>query len=55
MRFNELLSGVRSDLAVKVYGDDFVAMENTANDIARVCAACAAQPMCASNRSPACR
>ncbi len=36
MRFNELLSGVRSDVAVKVYGDDFVAMENTANDIARV-------------------
>ena len=22
MRFNELISGVRSDLAVKVYGDD---------------------------------
>jgi cobalt-zinc-cadmium resistance protein CzcA len=36
MRFNELLSGVRSDVAVKVYGDDFAAMENTANDIARV-------------------
>jgi cobalt-zinc-cadmium resistance protein CzcA len=26
MRFNELIAGVRSDVAVKVYGDDFAAM-----------------------------
>lgn len=30
MRFNELISGVRSDVAVKIYGDDFSAMEKTA-------------------------
>ena len=36
MRFNELISGVRSDVAVKVYGDDFAAMERTANEIAGV-------------------
>jgi cobalt-zinc-cadmium resistance protein CzcA len=36
MRFNELMSGVRSDVAVKVYGDDFAAMTRTANQIAGV-------------------
>ena len=36
MRFNELISGVRSDVAVKIYGDDFAAMERTANQIADV-------------------
>ncbi len=30
MRFNELISGVRSDVAVKIYGDDFGVMEQTA-------------------------
>lgn len=30
MRFNELISGVRSDVAVKLYGDDFAVMEKTA-------------------------
>lgn len=35
MRFNELISGVRSDVAVKVYGDDFAEMEKTALSIAR--------------------
>lgn len=35
MRFNELISGVRSDVAVKVYGDDFETMEATAVKIAR--------------------
>lgn len=34
MRFNELIAGVRSDVAVKVYGDDFELMQKTANDIA---------------------
>lgn len=33
MRFNELISGVRSDVAVKVYGDDFAVMEKTAAGI----------------------
>ncbi len=36
MRFNELISGVRSDVAVKVYGDDFNVMNETANKIASV-------------------
>jgi cobalt-zinc-cadmium resistance protein CzcA len=34
MRFNELLAGVRGDIAVKVYGDDFSAMSATAEAIA---------------------
>lgn len=34
MRFNELISGVRSDVAIKVYGDDFEVMTTTANGIA---------------------
>ncbi len=34
MRFNELLSGIRSDLAVKVYGDNFSVMQQTAQEIA---------------------
>ena len=36
IRFNELLAGVRSDVAVKVYGDDFAQMQRTADAIARV-------------------
>ena len=33
MRFNELISGVRGDVAVKVYGDDFESMQRTAQAI----------------------
>ena len=36
MRFNELLSGVRSDVAVKVFGDDMDTMNRTAGEIAEV-------------------
>jgi cobalt-zinc-cadmium resistance protein CzcA len=36
MRFNELIAGVRSDIAVKVYGEDFDAMTASASDIARI-------------------
>ncbi|NBW10196.1 MAG: CusA/CzcA family heavy metal efflux RND transporter [Caulobacteraceae bacterium] len=36
MRFNELIAGVRSDVAVKVYGDDFAAMSRTANEVAAI-------------------
>ena len=36
LRFNELLAGVRSDVAVKVYGDDVAQMQRTADTIARV-------------------
>ena len=35
MRFNELIAGVRSDVAVMVYGDDFDIMQRTATDIAK--------------------
>ncbi len=34
MRFNELISGVRSDVAVKIHGDDLAAMERTAGEVA---------------------
>lgn len=36
MRFNELLSGVRADVAVKVFGDEFPQMLATANEVAQV-------------------
>ncbi len=36
MRFNELLAGVRGDVAIKVYGDDFGPMQKTAAEIAAV-------------------
>ena len=34
MRFNELIAGVRSDVAVRVYGDDFARMQACADRIA---------------------
>lgn len=36
MRFNELISGVRSDLAVKIYGDNYDVMQKTAQKIGDV-------------------
>jgi cobalt-zinc-cadmium resistance protein CzcA len=39
MRFNELLSGVRSDVAVKVFGDDMAVMTATAEEIENVLSA----------------
>lgn len=36
LRFNELISGVRSDLAVKVFGDDLELLIESGNEIARV-------------------
>ena len=36
MRFNELISGVRSDLGIKVFGDDLDTLVASANDILRV-------------------
>ena len=35
-RFNELIAGVRSDVAVKLYGDDLDAMSATAAKLAAV-------------------
>ena len=39
MRFNELISGVRSDVAVKVYGDDLPTLLALGEQIERVVAA----------------
>ena len=36
LRFNELISGVRSDVAVKVYGDDMEVLAKTGQQIAEV-------------------
>ena len=36
MRFNELLAGVRGDLAVKVFGDEFDVLLPTAEHVARI-------------------
>jgi heavy metal efflux system protein len=36
MRFNELIAGVRGDVAVKVFGDDFGTLNATAEEIAGV-------------------
>ncbi|MDR1275907.1 MAG: CusA/CzcA family heavy metal efflux RND transporter [Candidatus Accumulibacter sp.] len=36
LRFNELISGVRSDVAVKVFGDELEVLNDTANAIAAV-------------------
>ncbi|WP_430386209.1 efflux RND transporter permease subunit [Blastomonas fulva] len=36
MRFNELIAGVRGDVAVKIFGDDFAQMNATAEAIAGV-------------------
>lgn len=36
MRFNELISGVRSDVAVKVFGDDMDTLNETAEQISKV-------------------
>ena len=34
LRFNELISGVRTDLAVMVYGDDFTTLQRVADEVA---------------------
>lgn len=39
MRFNELISGVRSDVAVKIFGDDLDQLLKTGNEIQRVMSA----------------
>ncbi len=36
LRFNELIAGVRGDVAVKLYGDDLTAMTAAANEVATV-------------------
>jgi cobalt-zinc-cadmium resistance protein CzcA len=34
LRFNELISGVRSDVAVKIFGDDMTVLEKNAQAVA---------------------
>ena len=36
MRFNELISGVRSDIAIKIYGEDLTLLNKKANEIKRL-------------------
>ncbi|MER2520635.1 MAG: CusA/CzcA family heavy metal efflux RND transporter [Bdellovibrionales bacterium] len=36
MRFNELVAGVRGDVAIKIFGDDFSVMSKTAGEMMRV-------------------
>jgi cobalt-zinc-cadmium resistance protein CzcA len=36
MRFNELIAGVREDVAVKIFGDEFAPMQRAAREIAAV-------------------
>ena len=38
MRFNELIAGVRSDVAVKVFGDDMATLETVSADVEQVLA-----------------
>jgi cobalt-zinc-cadmium resistance protein CzcA len=38
MRFNELIAGVRSDVGIKLFGDDLDVLEKTGTEIARVVA-----------------
>ena len=36
MRFNELLTGIKSDLAIKIFGDDLDSLQNFGNQIAGI-------------------
>ncbi|HAC57343.1 CusA/CzcA family heavy metal efflux RND transporter [Parvibaculum sp.] len=36
LRFNELISGVRSDIGIKIFGDDMEALLDSANEVAAV-------------------
>ncbi len=53
MRFNELIAGVRADVAVKLYGDDLDQMSQQAQRIAGILRAIPAQAMSASRRRTA--
>ncbi|MEP7129239.1 MAG: CusA/CzcA family heavy metal efflux RND transporter, partial [Chitinophagales bacterium] len=36
MRFNELMTGIKQDVAVKIYGDDLDVLLNKANEVAKI-------------------
>ena len=55
MRFNELIAGVRGDVAVKVFGDDLDVMLGTAErGSAEILRSIREPPTCKSSRSPGC-
>ncbi len=53
MRINEMVSGGRTDVAVKVFGDDFTTLLAKGKEIERVLRACPATPTWPSSRLPA--
>jgi len=36
MRMNEMISGIRSDIGIKIYGDDFEKLEKISNDMQKI-------------------
>jgi cobalt-zinc-cadmium resistance protein CzcA len=36
MRFNELIAGTRGDLAIKIYGDDYISLEKIGSHVAQI-------------------
>ncbi|MCH7704544.1 MAG: efflux RND transporter permease subunit [Planctomycetes bacterium] len=36
MRVNEMIAGIRSDLGIKIFGDDFETLESLADDVAQI-------------------
>jgi cobalt-zinc-cadmium resistance protein CzcA len=55
LRFNELISGVRSDVAVKVFGDDMAVLNGTAAKIAASCRRSMVPPRSKSSKRRGCR
>ena len=53
LRFNELISGVRSDVAVKIFGDDNDVLNRTAAEVAESLNKIPARPRSRSSRPPA--
>ena len=54
MRFNELISGVRADLGIKVFGDDLDQLLESANAVLDVVESVRGAAMPGWNKSPAC-
>lgn len=54
MRTNELVAGVRSDVAILIYGADLETLRSSATGSRPPSAACPVPRTCGSSRSPAC-